>query len=507
MLLIPTERQIMSAYEDMKVDESPSLRISRAVNELLDSAGTVRSDALVTADARTNDSTFVAPTPLSWLRASQTRTDDTSRNDQPRWIGSEADSSRTGIVRRYSEQRVTQARARSDKLAGFRFTHKDNIAVKDYPLTAGNPSLHNLRPRLTSPLLTAIESAGGAIVGANHMAEFALSPTGHNHWLGDGVNPRNEAYLSGGSSSGSAIAVASGACDVSLGTDTGGSVRLPASFCGVVGYKPSNDVFSTTGLIPLSESLDTIGLIASNAVSVRTVADVLFSDDEVVPTDVRDRLDRPAAASLTGFVHLSVSAVRRTCDTAVAAAFIAALTQIGLIDSKEHGTPGASPEVNYDDSDLNRRAVIVVSVEAARNVGRMLDWNWDRLGDQVLSRVSRGTSVSAIEYADAIAERRALQSEFIESVMGKSRFLLTPTSPIPAPKSPSSLNSADPELRSDYMRASAYTRTINYLGLPAISIPLPATDDATSPGLQIIGRPYDDRALLDSAVSLSKMLV
>lgn len=509
----------MSANDDLKGEASPSLRISRAVGDLLESTGNVRAETLVAADSHANDTAFVAPSPLSWLQSSPTLSDGSTADepdsaDHPQWIGTAAASPRTGIIRTYLRDRLTDSPRRSDELAGLRFTHKDNIGIRDYPLTAGNPSLAHHRAQVTSPLLASIESAGGTIVGANHMAEFALSPTGHNHWLGNGVNPRNGSYLSGGSSSGSAIAVASGACDVSLGTDTGGSVRLPAAFCGVVGYKPSNGLFNPTGLIPLSETLDTIGIIAADVATLRTVADALFTDETVVSADGRARLGDPGASRpedhkpshLGEFAHLSISAVMQTCDPEVSGAYSTALTAIGLIDSAGRHPSVNTREVTYDDTDLNRRSVVVVSVEAARNVGRTLGWNWDLLGDQVLSRVSRGTAISAIEYADAVVDRATLQSDFIDSVMQGSRFLLTPTSPISAPRTSSAGNSTDPEPRSDYMRASRYTRTINYLGLPAISIPLPVTADSLAPGLQIIGRPFDDHALLEVAEALARML-
>lgn len=468
-----------------------SAHISTAVNELLESTGTERATRLLSESAAEIDSSFSRPNPLPWL--CQDLRDEEEQSSQ--WIETSHDSPRTGVLRRYTSSPVIVEEVSSKTLEGIRFTHKDNIGIEGYPLTAGNPSLNGRKSDCTSPLLLAIESAGGTIVGANHMAEFAMSPTGHNHWLGDGVNPRNGRYLSGGSSSGSAIAVATGISDVSLGTDTGGSVRLPAAFCGLVGYKPSNGLFSHVGLIPLSESLDTIGLIAPDVDTVRTTANVLFDDTNSVSQDTRHKLNANHPANECQISHLSVETASRICDPEVTRAYSTALQAIGR---------DTAPSVDFDETELNRRSVAIVSVEAARNIGRILDWDWNLLGDQVLSRAIRGTAVSAIEYADAIACRADAQNDFIETVMQGSRFLLTPSSPIVAPKAPANGDVSSQQCRDDYMRASRFTRVINYLGLPAITIPLPEAADSLAPGLQIIGRPFDDRALLDRAHAISQ---
>lgn len=475
-----------------------SVRISTAVNELLESNGTERATRLLSESADEIDNSFSRPKPLMWLRQDLTGQDNSDTDEQwTQWVETSHDSTLTGILRRYTTSPVIAEEATSKALEGIRFTHKDNIGIMGFPLTAGSPSLNRRESDCSSPLLLAIESAGGTLVGANHMAEFAMSPTGHNHWLGDGMNPRNGRYLSGGSSSGSAIAVATGASDVSLGTDTGGSVRLPAAFCGLVGYKPSNGLFSHVGLLPLSESLDTIGLIAPDVDTVRTTANVLFDDADTVAPESRHRLDANHPANESQVSHLSAETASRVCDMDVTRAYSAALQAI------EKGT---APSVDFDDTELNRRSVAIVSVEAARNIGRILDWDWNLLGDQVLSRAIRGTAISAIEYADAIACQADAQDEFVETVMAGSRFLLTPTSPILAPKAPDNGDMSSQQCRDDYMRASRFTRVINYLGLPAITIPLPEAADSLSPGLQIIGRPFDDRELLDRAQAISQIV-
>ncbi|UVI36327.1 amidase [Brevibacterium spongiae] len=482
-------------------DAHPAARINGAVDNLLGSAGNDRAESLVAASATEIDRSFTPPSPPQWLKPGGISVD----SSDSRWTSTVDESPRTGIFRRYTESTVAGATVLTEELSGLRITHKDNIGIRDYPITAGSPALSDTRAEATSPLLRSIEAAGGTIIGANHMAEFALSPTGHNQWFGDGVNPLSDSHLSGGSSSGSGVSVATDACDLSLGTDTGGSVRLPAAYCGLVGYKPTNGLFTHSGLIPLSETLDTIGLLASDTTIVQRAFEVLISDSAVVNAEARSRIDVSEEAVFSGFAHLSRSTVDRDCDTEVASAFASALDVVKEIGQSSSNDFGCLDErgVDIDDADLNRKSVTIVSVEAARNVGSLVGWNWDLLGDQVLSRVIRGTAIPAIGYADALACRSALAAEFLDKAMGRSRFLLTPTSPILAPQISKS-DATGSRARSDYMRASSYTRTINYLGLPAITVPLPTAGAELSPALQLIGRHYDDRALLTVAATIAE---
>lgn len=470
-------------------ERSASQRIGDAVNELLGASGRERAARSTAGIAAEADAAFTPSAAPSWMTSASAAGGRTGS-----WIDHDEECRRTGILRTYTTERVTNAEPVGDALAGVRYSHKDNIGVAGYPVTAGNPALADLRSAVTSPLLSAVESAGGRLIGANHMAEFAMSPTGHNHWLGDGVNPLNEDYLSGGSSSGSAIAVARGTCDVSFGTDTGGSVRLPAAFCGLFGYKPTNGLFSATGLVPLSEMLDTIGLIARDHAHLLATATVLFDDESVVTPAHRDRIRRQHGESGHTLAHLSIDAVAHTSDEPVARAYERALRALGR---------DSVPGIEIDWSELERRSVTVVSVDAARNVGRVLNWNWDLVGDQVLSRAIRGTTVPAIAYADAVNDTSSALRSFLDEAFAGSRFLLMPTAPILAPGSTAVDDHAGAAVRRDYMRASEFTRALNYLGLPAVTVPLPTEADSLRPALQIVGTPFDDRSLLDVAATVA----
>lgn len=476
-----------------RTSHSPSRRISVAVNELLGATGVVKGVDLVDASAAEIDGAVAVPGPPAWIST------DSGGDFEgvSAWIADKLNAHRTGVVRSYTSRSVTGASKTSDHLEGVKYSHKDNLGVEGLPISAGSPSLESRYSTVTSPVLSAVEAAGGSLIGANHMAEFAMSPTGHNQWLGDGVNPLDTEYYSGGSSSGSAISVARGECDVSFGTDTGGSVRLPAAFCGLFGYKPTNGLFSQAGLIPLSNTLDTIGLLSRDIADLSTTLEILLNDDAVVNAAARAEVERKEGQSESTISHLDSRSVAHECDPTVTRAFEAAIERLGC--TRESHFAAELPE-------LERRSVVVVSVEAAHNVGRLLGFDWSLLGDQVLSRVIRGTAVSAIEYAETINGRQSIAQSFVDRHLSDSRFIIMPSSPILAPKVARTDDSASELVRRDYMRASMFTRFTNYLGLPAITIPLPSGKQGLRPALQVMGRPFDDVALVDYAQSIDRVI-
>lgn len=476
-----------------RTSHSPSRRISAAVNELLGAAGVTKGLDVVDASAMEIDRAVAVPEPPAWIGTD--RSGDSEGESE--WIADKQTAHRTGVVRSYTSRKVTGAQKTSDRLEGVTYSHKDNLGVEGFPISAGSPSLEDRYSTVTSPLLSAVEAAGGSLIGVNHMAEFAMSPTGHNQWLGDGVNPLDTDYCSGGSSSGSAISVARGDCDVSFGTDTGGSVRLPAAFCGLFGYKPTNGLFSQEGLIPLSDTLDTIGLLSRDIADLSTTLDILLDDEAVVSPTARAEVERRESQGESKASHLDTRSVAHECDPTVTRAFEAAIERLGC--TRESHFTSELPE-------LERRSVVVVSVEAAHNVGRLLRFDWSLLGDQVLSRVIRGTAVSAIEYAEAINGRKAIAQSFVDRHLSDSRFIVMPSSPIVAPKAAHTDDNASELVRRDYMRASMFTRFTNYLGLPAITIPLPLGEQGLQPALQVMGRPFDDVALVDYAQSIDRAI-
>ena len=184
--------------------------------------------------------------------------------------------------------------AGSGPLAGLRFAAKDNFDVEGFRSCGGNPDwlrTHGPAPS-TAPALQALLDAGAELAGKTQMDELAYSINGENHFYGTPINPRNPDRIPGGSSSGSAVAVAAGLVDFAMGTDTAGSVRLPASFCGVYGFRPTHGAVSIEGCMPLAPSYDTVGWFSRDPATLERVGRVLL------PSRASPTSRRPASRRL-----------------------------------------------------------------------------------------------------------------------------------------------------------------------------------------------------------------
>ena len=169
------------------------------------------------------------------------------------------------------------------ELSGIKVAVKDNISIKGHLLTAGSAILSNCISPTTAPLVNRLVSSGAIISGKTNMDEFAFGPTGETSYFGPTLNPVNTEYTPGGSSSGSGAAVASNMSEVAIGTDTGGSVRIPASYCGIIGLKPTQGTISTQGVVELSHSLDTVGILSSNIDYIKTTLNVISDHKQISP--------------------------------------------------------------------------------------------------------------------------------------------------------------------------------------------------------------------------------
>ena len=198
-------------------------------------------------------------------------------------------------------------------LSGLTFAVKDLYDIANHPTGAGNPSWLNTHPIpvQNAPVIDQLLNAGASIVGKTITEEIAYSLVGENFHYGTPVNPHNPDCIPGGSSSGSAVATAANLCDIGLGTDTAGSIRLPASFCGIWGFRPSHDNISRTGIVPLAPSFDTVGWMTRSAEILAQVGQVLLPDDTshipqslqlLCPSDAWDLCTTDIQKSLEPFV-------------------------------------------------------------------------------------------------------------------------------------------------------------------------------------------------------------
>jgi aspartyl-tRNA(Asn)/glutamyl-tRNA(Gln) amidotransferase subunit A len=369
-------------------------------------------------------------------------------------------------------------------LTGVPVAVKDNIAVTGMSLTANSAVLKRAVADEDAAVVERLREIGALIVGKAALDEFAFGT------VGPGItNPAAPGRTVGGSSGGSAAAVAAGVCPVALGTDTGGSVRIPASCTGVVGFKPTSGWFSNRGVIPLSWSLDVIGLFA------RTVGDLSAAFTAIAA--------RPAAADGPELGSLRVAVpddhYLRVADAGVTAAFGVAC---GVL--RAAGAAVEPAELPDSDDALDMQYLIVLS-EAAEYHRQRWDVQSAEYSEGVRTALQRGSEIRAGEYLTAQRARAVLQRR-VGAVLDRCDVLALPTLAVdPPPVDAEQVTLADGRTEDVVSSMLRYTALFNHTGFPAVSIPLP-TADGVPRGLQLVGRHGEDAALLRVARLIEDVL-
>jgi|SRR5579859_5712566 len=330
---------------------------------------------------------------------------------------------------------------------------KDLVDVKGMVTTAGAIILPNVPAEDDAPVVARLRRQGCVMVGKTNLHEFAYGVTSLNPHYGDVRNPRDPSRVAGGSSGGSAVAVAAGMCDWAIGSDTGGSIRIPASLCGVVGFKPAYGSIDIDGVIPLSHSLDTLGPMAAN---VDTVARAFFK--------MSGEASRPG--------------LQRKPTLAVPAGWVGDLDE-PTQRAWEHVSAGI-PEVEFMDRDrLFRVGLTILLVEAAAFHRKWATSSPEKYGADVLAHVQRGLGILAVDFEEALKEWPALREESLLAMDGVDALLLPATAMVAPP-----LN-AGTEVREPLSR---FTRPFNTTRQPVITIPAPVPAASLPVGIQIVGR-------------------
>ncbi|HXB03551.1 MAG TPA: amidase [Candidatus Angelobacter sp.] len=328
---------------------------------------------------------------------------------------------------------------------------KDLVDVAGMVTTAGGIILPNVPAADDAPVVKSIRGHGCVIVGKASLHEFAYGVTSVNPHYGPVRNPHDPSRVAGGSSGGSAVAVAAGMCDWAIGSDTGGSIRVPASLCGVVGFKPSLGSIDTAGVIPLSHSLDTLGPMAPDVATV-TAAYAMMGGESVAVEPVRaPRLGVPA-----GWV------AGLDAETARAWALVSADV----------------PEVPFPDrKELFDVGLTILLVEAAAYHRRWAMEFPEKYGADVLGHIRRGLEVLAVDFEAALLALPRLRNA-AQNAMENIDALILPATAIVAP-----LISAGNEVREPLAR---FTRPFNTTGQPVVALPAPAS--GLPVGIQVVGR-------------------
>jgi aspartyl-tRNA(Asn)/glutamyl-tRNA(Gln) amidotransferase subunit A len=368
-------------------------------------------------------------------------------------------------------------------LHGVPLAHKDMFYRADRVSGCGSRIWADHVPDQTSPLVARLEGAGAITIGRLHMAEFALGPTGHNAQLGRCHNPWHEQAISGGSSSGSGAAVAAGIVRASLGSDTGGSVRLPAAFCGIAGLKPTNGLLSAEHMMPLSQTMDTAGVLARSSRDIALLMGLLTDGQVAASTvSVRDlRIGVPDSYYVDD-LHPEVAAA---FDTA-----IATFTALGATVSRV-AVPDQHPY-----TDLAAR---IWPPEGATFHRERLETRPQDFGEQVRNRLLVGTRASAVDYLSALADRQAARAAMLAGPFAACDLLLTPAARMPVPFAHEVDATAGEAMQRMVAELSALTRTISMLGFPALATPMGMDARGLPLALQLVGPPLAEASLLTAA--------
>ena len=401
--------------------------------------------------------------------------------------------------------------------SGVPIAIKDNIQVKDWSVTSGSKILQGYIAPYNATVIEKMFEAGLSAFGRTNMDEFAMGSTTESSYYGKTLNPHDSSRVPGGSSGGSAAVVGAKVAIAALGSDTGGSIRQPAAYCGVVGMKPTYGRVSRYGLAAYASSLDQIGPITQNVEDAAILYDIISGSDKKDSTNAQkdDKVCpnlNPSAKLTIGIIpsHLEGASddVKKAYEIAIEALKEAGHTikEISLLDAKYdisayYITATAEATTNlarYDGIRYGNRA-------EAKNISELfINTRSEGFGDEVKRRILLGNFVLSSGYYDAYyvkaqKVRHLIKDEYAK-VFSEVDLILSPVAPSVAPKF------GELETPMQMYLSDLYTISVNLAGLPAISLPVSKTDEGLPVGLQLIAKPYDELTLFNGALSLEKQL-
>jgi aspartyl-tRNA(Asn)/glutamyl-tRNA(Gln) amidotransferase subunit A len=364
-------------------------------------------------------------------------------------------------------------------LHGIPIAHKDLMWTKGVRTTSGSKLFADFVPDRDAAVVKKLAGAGAVMVGKAGLHELAYGITSDNPHFGTIRNPCNPGHSPGGSSGGSGVAVATGMAFVATGTDTGGSIRVPASFCGVVGLKPTYGLIDRSRVQPLGLTLDHVGPLA------RTVGDVRVALDAMSDASRR----KPAPASIHEIrVGLPANFYFDSVAREVRAAVHDAAQRAEKLGARV--IPVRVPDIEA----LNAVGLVILLSEAAA----VHQTNLHRRGDfgaDVLALLDQGSLIPAADYVNAQRQRKLLLGEF-HKLFRDIDCLFTPSTPITAPRIGQTEITLDGVRYDTRMLTTRFARGFNVLGFPALSLPCGASPEGLPIGLQMVARPFEENLLL-----------
>ena len=382
---------------------------------------------------------------------------------------------------------------RRGALQGVPLAHKDMYYDAGKVVTCGSKIRRDFVATSTSTALRRLKDAGTIRLGSLQMAEFAYGPTGHNSHYGPVHNPWDVDRITGGSSSGSGSAVAARLTFAALGSDTGGSIRMPAHFCGVTGLKTTYGRISRAGAMPLSQSLDTVGPLARSAQDCALLLGLMAGGDPEDPTAVTGPLPDYMDATREPIKGLTVG-VPTAFYVEDLDSDVARILDETLAVLKREGANVVQVELP-DQHQLTAACQLVLAVEAAAFHKRWLIERPQDYGPQVLMRLQNGLAIPGVSYLEVMRWRGPALAAHLAAVAGVDA-VIAPVAPVAAPTIAESDVGNTPDAEAVIQRLTRFTRPINYLGLPSLAIPAGFTSSGLPVGMQLIGRAFDEAMLL-----------
>lgn len=400
------------------------------------------------------------------------------------------------------------------KLAGSVIAIKDVLAYKNHPLTCSSKILSNFSSIYTATAVQKILDEDAIIIGKTNCDEFAMGSSNENSYFGKVLNPVDESCVPGGSSGGSAVAVAANLCDISLGTDTGGSIRQPAAFCGIFGLKPTYGRVSRYGLNAFASSFDTIGPFAKNLYDLAILLQVISGKDEKDSTSVLESVpDYTSSLNVNKLLKIGLPK-QYYADGLNEEIKISILSEIQKL--KEDGFQ--IEEVNLPMTEYTIATYyILTTAEASSNLARFdgarygyrnnnfnnleemyVNSRTEGFGTEVKRRIMLGTYVLSSGYYDAYYRKaqkiRRLIKEDFDKVFKQVDLLITPTTPTTAFKIGEKLDNPLEMYLSDI-----YTTSANLAGIPGMNIPIGTNRNGLPIGMQVLAKQFDEEKLISFA--------
>ncbi|MEQ8470554.1 MAG: Asp-tRNA(Asn)/Glu-tRNA(Gln) amidotransferase subunit GatA [Marinoscillum sp.] len=408
---------------------------------------------------------------------------------------------------------------KAGRLAGLVVTIKDVLCYKDHPLQCGSKILDGFESQFTATAVQRLIDEDAIIIGRNNCDEFAMGSSSENSAFSPVINADGENRVPGGSSGGSAVAVQSDMCTVSLGTDTGGSVRQPASFCGIIGLKPTYSRISRHGLAAYASTFDTIGIFSNSVEDAALVLEVMAGEDEYDSTVSREPVGK-YSESLNSTGTKKIAYIKETVEndainTEVKECFLQKLDELKAEGHEvtevsfplmEYALPtyyilttaeASSNLSRYDGVRFGHRTEKASNLEEMYKKSRT-----EGFGEEVLKRIMLGTAVLSASYHDAYylkaqKVRRMIQQE-LNGLLDDYDFIVLPTAPTTAFE----LGSKTDNSMEMYL-ADLFTVQASVAGVPAVSVPIGRDQDGMSIGLQVVAKAFEEQKLLAFSSYLS----